>query len=317
MQRLTALLTAASACAVLAACGAPSQEEDADASMPAAEMTDEASSLTDDEIANEAEMMEDASAESGTLAWAVEGEWRSEEERARDPYRHPYETLEFFGIDPSGRIMEIWPGGGWYTDILAPWINANGGEYIAVWSDIAPDNQRALDFRQSFEDKFGGPLYGDVTMATFDSETGPIAEPGSVDAIVTFRNTHSWMGRGAAEKAFSDFYDVLAPGGVLGLVQHRLPADRVQDPRASTGYVQQDLVISMAEEAGFELVEASEINATPADTADHPFGVWTLPPVSRTSDFGEPADPEFDRAPYDAIGESDRMTLLFRKPAGE
>jgi predicted methyltransferase len=318
MQRLTALLFAASACAFLAACGAPSPEQEADTAMPSEEMADEASTLTEDERASdEAAMMEEAGAERGSLAWAVEGEWRSDAERDRDPYRHPYETLEFFGVDPSGRIMEIWPGGGWYTHILAPWINANGGEYIAVWPEIAPDNERALAFRQSFVDQFDDPVFGDVTLATFDSETGPIAEPGSVDAILTFRNTHSWMSRGAAEKAFSDFYDALAPGGVLGLVQHRLPADRVQDPRASTGYVQQDLVISMAEEAGFELVEASEINANSADTADHPFGVWTLPPVSRTSDFGEPADPDFDRSPYDAIGESDRMTLLFRKPAGE
>jgi len=314
MQRLTALLSAASACAVLAACGAPSSDEDMESSAPAAEMADDSATMDDHQDDGDAMMAEDEGAEAGSLSWAIDGEWRSEDAKARDAYRNPQETLDFFGIDPSGRVMEIWPGGGWYTDILAPWVNANGGEYIAVWSDIAPDNQRALDFRQSFEDKFGGPIYGDVTMATFDSETGPIAEPGSVDAIVTFRNTHSFMGRGAAEKAFSDFYDVLAPGGVLGLVQHRLPADRVQDPRASTGYVQQDLVVSMAEEAGFELVEASEINANPADTADHPFGVWTLPPVSRTSAFGEPADPDFDRAPYDAIGESDRMTLLFRKP---
>ncbi|WP_440958819.1 class I SAM-dependent methyltransferase [Oceanicaulis sp. LC35] len=318
MQRLTALLFTVSACAVLAACGAPTADEEQDASAPAADMSADDSASMDEGLDGAQDMMDEAEgAEAGSLSWALEGDWRGDDAQARDAYRHPQETLEFFGIDPSGRVMEIWPGGGWYTDVLAPWINANGGEYIAVWSDIAPDNERALAFRQSFEDKFGDEPFGDVTMATFDSETGPIAEPGSVDAIVTFRNTHSWMSRGIAEKAFSDFYDALAPGGVLGLVQHRLPADRVQDPRASTGYVQQDLVVSMAEEAGFELVEASEINANPADTADHPFGVWTLPPVSRTSDFGEPADPNFDRAPYDAIGESDRMTLLFRKPAGE
>ena len=318
MQRLTALLSAVSACAFLAACGAPAPEDEVDAPAPAAEMAaEDAASQQEGVEGAEGMAAEEAGPETGSLSWAVQGAWRGEDAMARDAYRHPQETLEFFGIDPSSRVMEIWPGGGWYTDILAPWIAANGGQYIAAWSDIAPDNERALAFRQSFVDKFNDPLFGDVTMVTFDSETGPIAEPGSIDAIVTFRNTHSWMGRGAAEKAFSDFYDVLAPGGVLGLVQHRLPADRVQDPRASTGYVQQDLVISMAQEAGFELVEASEINANPADTADHPFGVWTLPPVSRTSDFGEPANPDFDRAPYDAIGESDRMTLLFRKPAGE
>lgn len=319
MTRLTALLSAASALAFLSACGAPSAEDDTTASAPSAEMADggEATLTEDDMAADEAAMMEEDRPEAGTLAWAMSGDWRSEEDRARDPYRHPMETLEFFGIDPSWRVMEIWPGGGWYTDILAPWITANGGQYIAVWPNVPADNERAVAFQARFVEKFDDPRFGAAELATFDTESSPLGEPGSVDAIVTFRNTHSWMGRGAAEKAFSDFYDVLAPGGVLGLVQHRLPADRVQDPRASTGYVQEDLVISMAEEAGFELIDSSEVNANSMDTADHPFGVWTLPPVSRSSAFGEPADPEFDPAPYDAIGESDRMTLLFFKPEGD
>ena len=320
MQRLTALLSAASALAFLTACGAPSQDADDNNTTIAETAEDMANDVTEamDEAQDAAaDMMADDEAETGALSWAVNGDWRSDEDKARDAYRHPVETLEFFDIDPSGRVMEIWPGGGWYTDILAPWITANGGQYVAVWPDIPADNERAVAFQTRFIEKFDDSRYGDVELATFDSETGPLGEPGSVDAILTFRNTHSWMNRGAAEKAFSDFYDVLAPGGVLGLVQHRLPADRVQDPRASTGYVQEDFVISMAEEAGFELLDSSEVNANPADTADHPFGVWTLPPVSRSSAFGEPADPDFDRAPYDAIGESDRMTLMFFKPEGD
>lgn len=299
MRRLALL---ASTSALLAACGAPEAEP------PAANADAQAGEAA-------APTIDAPEADLADLGAVIDGDWRSDEARARDAWRHPQETLSFFQIDPASRVMEIWPGGGWYADILAPWIAANGGQYIAAWPVIDPTNERAVAFTNAFTERFGNAPYGELELTEFGPETGPLGEPGSVDAIVTFRNTHSWMGRGFAEKAFSDFYDVLAPGGVLGLVQHRLPADQVQDPRAATGYVQQDYVIAMAQEAGFELVEASEINANPADTADHPFGVWTLPPVSRNAAFGEDADPDFDRAPYDAIGESDRMTLLFRKPA--
>lgn len=307
MRLLATALFTASMIPLLAACGSePAAEEAAPTEMEAA--TPEAAP---EPVAEET--ME-PTVDTTALSWALAGEWRSEDAAARDTARHPEETLSFFQIDPSSRVMEIWPGGGWYADVIAPWITANGGQYIAAWPGVDPENERSVAFFERFSSRFGNETFGELESVDFNAESGPLGEPGSVDAIVTFRNTHSWMGRGMAEKAFADFYDVLIPGGVLGLVQHRLPADQVQDPRAGTGYVQQDLVISMAQEAGFELVEASEINANAADTADHPFGVWTLPPVARTSAFGEPADPEFDRAPYDAIGESDRMTLLFRKP---
>lgn len=304
MRRLSALPVALSASAILAACGAPDSEEAVEQQTAEAVQAEPASEAAD------------AAPQpvTGALSDAVEGEWREDAARARDAARRPMQTLEFFGIDPSGSVMEIWPGGGWYTDILAPWTAANGGTYIAAWPPVDPSNERAVAFRDRFTARFDDARFGAVNLAEFGPETGPLVEPGSIDAIVTFRNTHSFMGRGMAEKAFADFFAALRPGGTLGLVQHRLPADQVQDPRAGTGYVQQDYVIALAEEAGFELVEASEINANPADTADHPFGVWTLPPVGRTSAFGEPANPEFDRAPYDAIGESDRMTLRFRKP---
>lgn len=254
-------------------------------------------------------------AETGSLAWAVAGEWRADAV-ARDVWRNPRETLEFFGIDPSGTVIEIWPAGGWYTQVLAPWIAANGGTYVAAHFDPAGSEQTQA-FIDSYIERFSAPLFGEIAIAAFGPDTGAIVPEGSADAVLTFRNVHNWMARGFEEKAFADFYAALRPGGVLGVVEHRLPASQPQDPRAANGYVQEDYVIALATEAGFELVGSSEINANPADTTDHPFGVWTLPPVLRSSPRGEDPDPEFDRAPYESIGESDRMTLLFRKPAGD
>jgi predicted methyltransferase len=241
--------------------------------------------------------------------------WRDAAARARDSARNPADTLEFFTLDPSSTIVEIWPGGGWYTDILAPWIAAHGGRYVAAWPAVEPDDAGALALRARFAARFERPEFGELTLTAFGPDGFTDLEPGSTDAIVTFRNTHNWMAGGFVETAYEAMFEALRPGGLLGVVEHRLPASRVQDPRAASGYVQEDYVIALAAEAGFELVAASEINANLADTADHPFGVWTLAPVSRTSPLGEPHDPSFDRAPYEAIGESDRMTLLFRKPA--
>ncbi|MEO1040260.1 MAG: methyltransferase [Pseudomonadota bacterium] len=283
---------------MLSACGEPNSGPDAELSPPAAEET--------------AMVSEPVGPEIGSLEWALAGEWRGEQ-GARDAARNPAETLSFFEVDPASTVMEIWPGGGWYANILAPWVENNGGRYIAAWTPVDPQNDRAAAFRDAFTERMSAEPFGEIELTSFGPETGPIAEAGSIDTILTFRNAHSWMGRGMAEKAFADFHAALKPGGHLGLVAHRLPATREQDPRASSGYVQQDYVIALATEAGFELVNASEINANPADTADHPFGVWTLPPVLRSAPRGEPTDPEFDQTPYLTIGESDRMTLLFRK----
>jgi len=250
-----------------------------------------------------------------SLAEAVNGAWRSPEARTRDVWRNPQETLEFFELDPSGTIVEIWPGGGWYTDILSPWITAHDGVYVAAWFPVEFGDERAAALRNQFVQRFGRDPFGPVALAEFGPFTGPLVEPGTADAVLSFRNVHNWMAGGYAEKAFADIYTALRPGGVLGIVAHRLPANRVQDPRAVSGYVQQDYVIALAREAGFELAGASEINANPRDSADHPFGVWTLPPVGRTTDFNGETGDDFDAEHYEAIGESDRMTLLFRKPA--
>lgn len=215
-------------------------------------------------------------------------------------------------------MVEIWPGGGWYSDVLAPWIAANDGQYIAAHFPEATQSEYRRRSRAAFEARMASAAhFGDVRVVDFGGETGLDVEDGSVDAVLTFRNVHNWMNNGFAERAFEEFHDALRPGGILGVVEHRLPSSREQDPMASSGYVQQDYVIAMAEEAGFELVETSEINANPADTADHPMGVWTLPPVRRSPEEGSEGYETFDRAHYDAIGESDRMTLLFRKPDAE
>lgn len=304
MARLPALLPAFCLTAALAGCGSPEPEEAA------------GSEAAGNDVEAFTQEVETAAPDVRTLTGAVEAPWRDAEALARDGARNPVETLEFFEIDPAGTVIEIWPGAGWYADILAPWVSANGGAYVAAWPPVADGNARAARFRERFETRYSGGDRGAARLVPFGPGETALAEAGPADAIVTFRNVHNFMAAGFAEEAFETFFNALKPGGVLGVVEHRLPADRVQDPRAASGYVQQDYVIALAREAGFEFVAASEINANPADTADHPFGVWTLPPVARTSALGEPADPDFDRAAYDAIGESDRMTLLFRKPEG-
>lgn len=261
-------------------------------------------------------MEADATQASFTLEDAMEGSWRNPKEIARDEYRNPAETLEFFGIEGDDTVMEIWPGGGWYTNILAPWLHANGGTFIAAV--ISPDrSDRAAEALEAYQANYSPfpDLFGDLQYTYYDSASGPLGEPESVDAIVTFRNIHNWMGGDHTDKFFNDAFAVLKPGGVLGVVEHRLPSALNQDPSAPTGYVHQDYVTRLAEEAGFVLEEASEINANPADTADHPFGVWTLPPVSRTADREGNTPEGFDAAKYQEIGESDRMTLRFVKPA--
>jgi len=252
-----------------------------------------------------------------TLQQAVAGDWRTAADRARDAFRHPAETLDFWGLQPGWTVVEFWPGAGWYTDILAPFLAATGGRlYAATLQTDDPSDPAAAQvvaaFRRKLADK--PKLYGDVQVTAFGPSSGPAAPAGSADLVLFLRNLHNWMAAGLAEKAFHDAFAALKPGGVLGLEEHRANPGGVPDLLAADGYVQQALAIQMGKEAGFVFDKASEINANPKDTKDHPFGVWTLPPVRRSSPRGQPDDPTFDHAKYDAIGESDRMTLRFIKP---
>ena len=253
------------------------------------------------------------------LVVSVTSETRSAEDQARDQYRHPQEALTFWGLQPGMTILEVQPGGGWWTEILAPYARATGGKYYATAADL--DNpelsEGARKSRADFEARFAAKpeVYGQVQLVNFGPKSKPLPE-NTFDFALSARSVHGWMGAGITEKVFKDLYGALKPGGILAIEQHRANPGK-QDPKAESGYVTEAFVIEQAQKAGFELVERSEINANQADTKDHPFGVWTLPPTKRTRPYseGEDAnDPKFDRTKYDAIGESDRMTLKFRKP---
>jgi predicted methyltransferase len=252
----------------------------------------------------------------GTLEWAVQGPWRAAD-RVRDPARHPMETLRFFGLQPRMTVVDFWPGSGWYTEILAPYLSRGGGTYYAAGFPTGPGADPAqAALMANYEQRFTADrkLYGEIKFSAFGATAEAVAPPGTADMALFMRNIHAWMASGIAEKAFADAFDALRPGGVLGVEQHRLAPDEDQDPAAANGYVQEAFVRQLAAEAGFIFVAASEINANATDTKDHPFGVETLPPQRLTAVQGSPPDPTFDRAKYDAIGESDRMTLKFRKP---
>ncbi|WP_371130431.1 class I SAM-dependent methyltransferase [Phenylobacterium sp.] len=249
-----------------------------------------------------------------TLQAAVAGSWRSAADKARDPWRHPVESLEFWGLKPGLTVVEFWPGAGWYTDIVAPYLAANGGKLIAA--NLEPTDPASTEIVEAFRHKLEANrrLYGKVEIAAFGATSGPVTAPATADLVLFLRNLHNWMAAGVVEKAFRDAFAALKPGGVLGVEEHRAAPGGVQDALAADGYVDQAYAVRLAQEAGFVLDKASEINANPKDTRNHPFGVWTLPPVRLTAPRGEPEDPSFDRAKYDEIGESDRMTLRFVKP---
>ena len=248
-----------------------------------------------------------------TLEKAVQDDSRTERYVKRDEARHPVETLEFFELAPTMTVVEIWPGGGYYTEILAPYLSESGQLYAAHF----PQNSGSDYYQRSLE-KFTDRIqteavFGNVEITEFAPLTdleSDIAPPNSADRVLTFRNLHNWYmsgGEEAVRDAFKQFWRALKPDGILGVVDHRLPKDANTDAMAESGYIHQQWVIDIAEQAGFELVEASEINANPKDTADHPNGVWNLPP---TLNVNEGDDAEI----YKAIGESDRFTLKFRKP---
>ncbi|MES2724107.1 MAG: methyltransferase domain-containing protein [Pseudomonadota bacterium] len=255
-------------------------------------------------------------AEDKALKAAVAGPARTEAHTVRDAARNPYETLAFWGVKPKQTIIEISPGSGYWTEILAPYAKATGGTYIASAADL--DNPKLSDAarkgRAAFEAKYADEAkFGKVGFVNFGAKSKPLGSA-SADMVITARNIHNWLWQPPMlDKAMADFYAVLKPGGVLAVEEHRSDP-RPQNGDARDGYVSTANVVAAAEKAGFKLAASSEVNANPKDTKDHPFGVWTLPPVRRNSQGDKPADPAFDRAKYDAIGESDRMTLRFVKP---
>lgn len=249
-----------------------------------------------------------------SLEGVVAGSWRSEGDKARDRFRHPVESLAFWGLQPGMTVVEFWPGAGWYSDILAPYLEATRGKFYAAvqQADQPASTQSVSVYRRKLEQN--KRIYGEVTFTEFGPTSGPVAPDGSADLVLFLRNIHNWMAGGLVEKAFAAAFAALKSGGVLGVEEHRAKPGGVQDVVASSGYVQEAYVRQIASEAGFRFDKASEINANPLDDADHPFGVWTLPPTRRSSEEGQPVAADFDRAGFDAIGESDRMTLRFVKP---
>ncbi|MBP6513939.1 MAG: class I SAM-dependent methyltransferase [Steroidobacteraceae bacterium] len=243
---------------------------------------------------------------------ALAGDHRAQANKARDAYRHPKETLAFFGLRQDMTVMEIWPGaGGWYTEVIAPVVR-DKGRYIAAGWDAKLDNKFIQDGVKAYQAKLDArpDVFGKVQVTALQFPTAMQPVPaGSVDMVVTFRNIHNWMGRDSAKQMFEAMFAALKPGGILGVVEHRAGTTAPQDPKAASGYVREDYAIELAKSVGFEFVAASEINANPKDTKDYDQGVWTLPPTLRLGDR--------DRDRFLAIGESDRFTLRFRKPAAQ
>lgn len=239
----------------------------------------------------------------------IAGEHRSDANIARNESRNPVETLEFFGLQPDMTVIEIHPAGGWYSEIIAPYLRDQGRFYAAHFSpnSTSAGQQRNL---AAFENKMASDreLYGHVTVRhLLPPNEVAIAPPESADLAMTFRNVHNWIMAGLEHEFFAAFYAALKPGGVLGVVEHRALPDAGMEVMETSGYVTEDYVKEVAAAAGFEFAESSEINANPNDPTVHPEGVWTLPPSYRLGDT--------DREKYAAIGESDRMTLKFVKPS--
>ena len=236
------------------------------------------------------------------------GEHRAPANKARDKYRHPKETLLFFGLRPEMTVVEISPSRGWYTEILAPVLRDAGQYYAAVAAvtEKTPDAMKKNDADYRAMLAAAPDLYGKVKLSVLTPGALQVAPPGSADMVLTFRNVHNWAKAGTVEAMFKAFHDALKSGGTLGVVEHRAKPDTSFEKQIETGYMTEAYVVEIAQKAGFRLVNKSEINANPKDTKDYPGGVWTLPPTLRYGDQ--------DREKYLAIGESDRMTLKFTKP---
>jgi predicted methyltransferase len=251
-------------------------------------------------------------ATAAALDAALAGAHRSDRNKARDQYRHPKETLAFFGLRRDMTVVEVWPGGGWYTEVLAPVLKGSGKLYLAQYGKHAimgyqgQEDAALLEKTKKFPDVFGGVQF----TALWPPQDVAIAPAGSADLVLTFRNVHNWVNADYkldAGKVFATFFTALKPGGILGIVDHRWPDAKTEDANAGNGYVSEDRIKALAKAAGFEFVAGSDVNRNLRDTHDHPNGVWSLPPDLS----GKPED----RARHLAIGESDRLTLKFRKPA--
>jgi len=248
-----------------------------------------------------------AMAKDEALAKAIAAPHRTPALVERDKVRKPQEELEFFGIKPTMTVVEIAPGGGYWTEILAPYLHDKGTLYIAISPRTA--SERAAQYYDGWKKKIdeNAAVYGKVKLGELGGGSYEIAPEGSADLVVTFRNVHNWMSAGTVDQVFAAFHKALKPGGVLGVEEHRAGNDKPQDPKAQNGYVREDYTIALAEKAGFKYVGKSEILANPKDTKDWPRGVWTLPPTLALGDQ--------DRAKYVAIGEADNFVLKFVKPA--
>ena len=245
---------------------------------------------------------------------ALAGAHRSDRNKARDQYRHPKETLAFFGLRRDMTVVELWPGGGWYTEVLAPVLKGSGKLYLAQYGKHATmgyqgqEDAALLEKTKKFPDVFSGVQF----TALWPPQDVAIAPTGTADLVVTFRNVHNWVNADYkldAARMFAASFSALKPGGILGVVDHRWPDAKTEDPNAGNGYISEQRIMALAKAAGFEFVARSDINRNPKDTHDHPNGVWSLPPDAA----GTPEE----RAKHQAIGESDRLTLKFRKPAAK
>jgi predicted methyltransferase len=246
---------------------------------------------------------------SHSLDEVISGHHRSEENKSRDIDRHPKETLEFFGIKEEMTVVEVWPSAGWYTEIIAPYLN-DSGQYISASFDLNSDRDYFKRMAQLFLSKLNehSELYDNVAHGIFElPDRIKITEPGTVDMVLTFRNIHNWMANGQEKIAMQAFFEVLKPGGKLGVVEHRGNSAIAQDPKATSGYVNEAFMIELAESVGFVWEASSEINANPKDSKEHREGVWTLPPTYESLNDDE-------KIVFRNIGESDRFTLRFSKP---
>ncbi len=243
------------------------------------------------------------------LRKVIAGDHRSAKNRSRDVFRHPFETLSFMGLRSDMTVAEILPGGGWYMEIIAPFLKQKGRYYGANWANDDP-RERYRGFLKRFKKKVASraDLYGSVTVTEFAKNKLNFAAPGSADMVLTFRNLHNWPKRGTRKRYMKAIFKVLKPGGILGVVDHRANDKLAVDPKALSGYVHESQMMEYAKEAGFRFLAKSNINANYRDMTQHPEGVWTLPPSLRMKDKY--------RDKYMAIGESDRLTMKFIKPAG-